>query len=167
LNRDVIAIGQNKNIPFMREVSCLALPHFGVIDISTFNMHSLVGFNIDMFTDFFQQNKEVIKQNNVLYMIHSHPDGITSPSTIDEEMVLGWKYSFGIHIAYIIVEKNTLYFDVLYKKNRWSIPEEKFLECKDLDDLTKYIYGLSKIDINPSQITIDNIQLKDYSWLYV
>ena len=132
-------------VEFKREVSCFAVPKYGILSITSDN--TLGGVEFDFFS-IWQQLKEIGLENiPYVYMIHSHPPGCPKMSSIDFNMVHGWCQGLAIPICFIIVHETGHTFYLCQKNGKKS---DRDIITVDLDDGLKQImqatYYLSMLD---------------------
>jgi len=136
-------------VEFKREVSCFAVPKYGVLSITSDNASG--GVEFDFFT-IWQQLKEIGLENvPYVYMIHSHPPGCPKMSGIDFNMVHGWCQGLAVPICFIIVHEAGHTFYLCQKNGKKS---DRDIISVELDDGLKQImqatYYLSMLEgLNP------------------
>jgi hypothetical protein len=138
--------------PFLRETSAFVTKELGLISITTSDNPSAVNFG-------WEDIWHTIKSSNVKItaatMIHSHPDYIATMSSIDEDMVKGWRIALGIPIDFLVVCKRTVAIyrcDIVNRKVENELLAVQ--DFKDIDEsglrmhlLCKTIHGLSRMDM--------------------
>jgi proteasome lid subunit RPN8/RPN11 len=164
------------SLDFLREVSCFITPEHGLLSLTTNDSGGSVDFGWDKIWDALRSSK--VKSSCVI-MIHSHPNGISTMSSIDFNMVQGWRLALGVPIYFNIVTQGFGWF--VGWNGGWSlgrvssckvdrdenkkivVNSEVFNEVEYLNRsyriLYEIIYGLSKC---PIIIKDDILEIENY-----
>ena len=153
---DAIKCCNDTSLDFLREVSCFMTQEHGVLSLTTNHYGGSVDFGWDKI---WSKLKDEYGKYNSVYMVHSHPDGVSQMSSIDVNMVQGWRKALGVPVYFNIV---TLIDDVLFNKGMNVISfykvdknvdnkiEISFNGTRKMDDvyfhkkIYRTVYGLSK-----------------------
>ncbi len=142
------------SLDFLREVSCFITPEHGLLSLTTNDSGGSVDFGWDKIWDTLRASK--VKSSCVI-MIHSHPNGMPTMSSIDFNMVQGWRLALGVPIYFDIVTKSG--FGGLVSSCKVDRDENKkivmqLVKFNAINDfkfnyriLYEIIYGLSKCPI--------------------
>jgi hypothetical protein len=156
------------SLDFLREVSCFITPEHGLLSLTTNDSGGSVDFGWDKIWDTLRSSK--IKSSCVI-MIHSHPRGLYTMSSIDLNMVQGWRLALGVPIYFNIVTQHSgcdsgLVTSCKVDRNenkKIVIDNEYFntVECTNCSYRILYeiIYGLSKC---PIVIKDDILEIENY-----
>lgn len=163
----------DSNRQFRREVSCFALPEYGIISATTNHSAGSVEFDWFAIKDHIWSLKE---RPNIAYMLHTHPMGMNRMSSTDRNMVQGWCLALWIPIWFLVVTEEEIAYYLC------SVNKDKKVDI-DLLDLSVYntketsvelevvartMYGISKAQNDLSKESFDGIfsMLKeaDLSW---
>ena len=150
------------SLRFRREVSCFATSANGVISITTNDSAGMVEFD---FFEIWERLKKNDPKATCAYMLHSHPKGMNYMSSIDKNMVYGWRLALGIPIYFYVVTDEGVTKYLCDRKENGN-PEIELLLFDKYDDfdilpciylLSMVVYGLS-VAPKVEQNELDNIQ---------
>ena len=165
------------SLDFLREVSCFITPEHGLLSLTTNDSGGSVDFGWDKIWDTLRSSK--VKSSCVI-MIHSHPMGMSTMSSIDFNMVQGWRLALGVPIYFNIVTQGCGWFGSLMngglslgrvssckvdrdENKKIVVNSEIFNEVEYLNRsyriLYEIIYGLSKC---PILIQNDILEIENY-----
>ncbi len=154
------------SLDFLREVSCFITPEHGPLSLTTNDSGGSVDFGWDKIWDKLRTSS--IKASCVI-MIHSHPTGMPTMSSIDLNMVQGWRLALGVPILFDIVTQVgsdgiVTVCKVDRDENKKIVMSEtvfNYLEKIDLRSRILYeiIYGLSKC---PILLESDILDMENY-----
>ncbi len=143
------------SLDFKREVSCFATPEHGVISISTNNRSGRVNLDWDKIWGFLSSQPKC----DHAIIIHTHPFDCPEMSTIDDNMIRGWRLALGIPIKFLIVSQDA------DKSSSWiayytcdkGVDKKIFVSLDqidsvkqsypDLEIVSHILYGMSKANV--------------------
>lgn len=148
------------SLGFSREVSCFAVPSYGIISTTSNDSYGSVEF--DWFTikdKIWELKKDPILSPDVAYMLHTHPMGCNRMSSTDRNMVYGWCIALGIPIWFLVLTEEEIVSYICSlnqdtKKVERDLVDVSYHEdvCIDLRVITEVMYGLSKSKLFTQEI---------------
>jgi hypothetical protein len=166
---DAIWANADPSTSYKREVSAFATPQHKIINVTSNNQGSYVDF--DWF-EIWGHIKESGTKPSIVQMFHSHPPYMSEMSSIDFNMVAGWRIALGVPVHFYIITPNHITKYICDKKEKGSPYLEEETEKGEFKDfpneirlLSETIYGLSSMDDLTNQDIVDiKNQLKHSKW---
>jgi len=159
---------KDRSCPYLREVSLFATPEHGIINLTTNDNGSAVDFD---FFEIWKYIKESKVKPSRIQMFHSHPPSVRSMSTIDYNMLSGWRIAMGVPVYFYVITPDRISSYICDKKDG----EKPHLEnCMGgnfeaygrlIDLVSQIIYGISSTkDLTDSDICEIKEELMKSKW---
>lgn len=155
---DALIHYENEAIRFQREIACFVSNKHGILSLTTDNSAGAVEFD---FFGIWEAIKASGERPSHVCMFHTHSENFCHMSSIDENMIHGWRTALGVPVYYFIVSGREWICYLCDKKDGRTfvsvITDEMHLSSDHIV-LMDILYGFSKYSHNISNEVLDKVR---------
>jgi len=165
------------SLGFSRELSCFAVPSYGIISTTSNNSAGSVEFDWFTIKDKIWELKAKGESPEVAYMLHTHPMGFNRMSGTDHNMVQGWCLALGIPIWFLVITEEQIATYICSINKETKKVERDLVDlsnhedaCIDLRMMAEIMYGVSKSQVFDNEIlnrVFDEVKASGLGFNYI